>query len=245
MEEFIPLDRLSSATTGVPQACWQSGGNTFSKPCGRYNKRQVCQEFKLYGLIIGVQAGYEQLGEVLCVADERGYLRELSFIRDAYDKNRAQSFVLLQSSLAHSASGETDGFEGAEKTAFPSEVYNRLMQVRDEYKAYLRDPHMGFSLSEEELHELGTPFQQEVYRAVRSLACSELATYGEIAQQIGRPRAYRAVAQALKANQLILVIPCHRIISAGGIGGFWCGLGYKKYLMRHEGIRGFGLEESF
>jgi methylated-DNA-[protein]-cysteine S-methyltransferase len=62
-------------------------------------------------------------------------------------------------------------------------------------------------------------------------------SYGEIARAIGSPRAARAVGQAVGSNPLPLLIPCHRVLAAnGGIGGFGCGLPWKRFLLALEGI---------
>ena len=86
----------------------------------------------------------------------------------------------------------------------------------------------------------GTPFQILVWSALREIPPGEVATYGEIASRIGRPRAARAVGRACGGNQAVLFVPCHRVIAAQGkLGGFGGGLGLKKALLRHEGTRLF------
>ena len=61
-----------------------------------------------------------------------------------------------------------------------------------------------------------TPFQRAVYAYVRTIPPGETRTYGQVARAIGRPRAARAVGQALARNQLPIVIPCHRVVAARG-----------------------------
>ncbi len=80
----------------------------------------------------------------------------------------------------------------------------------------------------------GTPFQQAVWRALLNIPCGETRTYKQIAEQIGRPRAMRAVGQAVGANPLPIVVPCHRVVAAGGLGGFGGGLAMKKRLLQLE-----------
>jgi methylated-DNA-[protein]-cysteine S-methyltransferase len=79
-----------------------------------------------------------------------------------------------------------------------------------------------------------TPFQRAVLDAACSIPFGEVRTYGWIASRIGRPRAARAVGQALGANPLPVVIPCHRVVAAGGEGGYGGGLDRKSYLLALE-----------
>jgi len=82
----------------------------------------------------------------------------------------------------------------------------------------------------------GTAFQQEVWRAIARIPFGEAQTYGELARTIGRPKAYRAVANACGKNPAPLFVPCHRVVAASGkIGGFSAGLPWKKLLLASEG----------
>lgn len=81
----------------------------------------------------------------------------------------------------------------------------------------------------------GTPFQTLVWDAVKGIPFGQTWSYSEVAQAIGKPTAVRAVAQANGANQLALIIPCHRVINAdGNLGGYGGGLTRKKWLIQHE-----------
>lgn len=86
--------------------------------------------------------------------------------------------------------------------------------------------------------QYGTLFQQRVWQAIAQIPCGETRTYGELASQIGSGP--RAVANACGANKLPLLIPCHRVVAKGGIGGFMQGkqngLQIKEWLLRHEGV---------
>jgi O-6-methylguanine DNA methyltransferase len=82
---------------------------------------------------------------------------------------------------------------------------------------------------------LYTRFQKKVWKATSEIAYGETRSYASIARRIGRPRSARAVGQALGANPLPVLIPCHRVItSAGALGGFSGGLGMKKKLLHLE-----------
>ena len=83
----------------------------------------------------------------------------------------------------------------------------------------------------------GTPFQLTVWSALREIPPGKVATYGEIAAEIGKPRAARAVGQACGSNKVVLFVPCHRVVAAQGkLGGFGGGLKLKEALLRHEGV---------
>lgn len=81
----------------------------------------------------------------------------------------------------------------------------------------------------------GTPFQQEVWRALREIPCGSTTTYGRLAEVIGRPAAVRAVGLANGANPVAVVVPCHRVIGANGsLTGYGGGIERKRWLLDHE-----------
>lgn len=83
----------------------------------------------------------------------------------------------------------------------------------------------------------GTEFQQEVWNALRQIPMGRVRTYAGVAADIRRPRATRAVGMANGANALPIVIPCHRVISAGSaLGGYSGGLKRKRLLLELEGV---------
>lgn len=89
----------------------------------------------------------------------------------------------------------------------------------------------------------GTPFQQDVWRALLGIGSGDSATYTEVAARIGRPAAVRAVGTAVGANPLIVIVPCHRVLgSTGALTGFGGGLGRKAALLQLEGWRIDGAE---
>lgn len=85
-------------------------------------------------------------------------------------------------------------------------------------------------------------FARNVYQVVASIPYGEVRTYSWVAEQLGKPKAARAVGQALKRNPYPLVIPCHRVIAANGLGGFGGGLKMKKKLLSHERYKFTGIE---
>ncbi len=82
----------------------------------------------------------------------------------------------------------------------------------------------------------GTAFQQAVWSALAAIPPGETRTYTAIAQAIGRPNAVRAVGGACGANPIPVLVPCHRVLAAGGrLGGFSGGLDWKRRLLAREG----------
>jgi methylated-DNA-[protein]-cysteine S-methyltransferase len=106
---------------------------------------------------------------------------------------------------------------------------------------YIADPDFIFSTP---LPQVGSEFQRKVWRAISSIPRGEVRTYGAIARAIGS--APRAVGQACGANWFPLLIPCHRVTAAGGLGGFahhddetGFHLGVKRWLLAHEGVEAY------
>lgn len=81
----------------------------------------------------------------------------------------------------------------------------------------------------------GTPFQQRVWRELRRIPIGQTASYAQIAQRIGAPTSFRAVARANATNPIGVVIPCHRVIGAdGALRGYGGGVERKRWLLAHE-----------
>ena len=81
----------------------------------------------------------------------------------------------------------------------------------------------------------GTAFQERVWRALRAIPAGSTASYKDIAERIGHPKATRAVAQACAANPAAIVIPCHRVVRAdGGLSGYRWGAARKRKLLERE-----------
>lgn len=82
----------------------------------------------------------------------------------------------------------------------------------------------------------GTPFQHAVWLVLRGIAAGALTSYGEVARQIGKPAAVRAVGAAIGRNPLSIIVPCHRVVGSNGLlTGYAGGLPRKEALLRLEG----------
>ena len=108
---------------------------------------------------------------------------------------------------------------------------------------YLQQPDAGFDLP---LTQHGTAFQQRVWQAIAAIPLGQVRTYGELAREIGSGP--RAVANACGANNLPLLVPCHRVVAQNGLGGFMQGkengLLIKQWLLKHEGVRLHGADSE-
>ena len=81
-----------------------------------------------------------------------------------------------------------------------------------------------------------TPFQRAVWQATQEIPCGQTRSYGWLAARVGRPRAARAVGQAMAANPWPIIVPCHRVVSSNGrLGGYGGGLDVKERLLLLEG----------
>lgn len=83
----------------------------------------------------------------------------------------------------------------------------------------------------------GTPFQQRVWAALRTIECGTTISYSELAHRIGQPTAVRAVGLANGSNPVSIVVPCHRVIGVNGrLTGYGGGIERKRWLLAHEEI---------
>lgn len=110
----------------------------------------------------------------------------------------------------------------------------RTTEVVHQLRAYFAGTRRGFDVRVD-LSRL-TPFHRQVLEATAEVPPGQVVSYGEIARRIGRPSGSRAVGQALGRNPVPIVIPCHRVVAAGGrLGGYTGGLAIKRKLLRLEG----------
>ena len=107
-----------------------------------------------------------------------------------------------------------------------------IASIEDELRRYFDGSLRSFRTP---INLIGSPFQREVWRALQQIPMGERRSYSDIAAAIGRPAAMRAVARANGANQLSIVVPCHRVIhTTGNLGGYGGGLSRKQWLLDHE-----------
>lgn len=124
-----------------------------------------------------------------------------------------------------------------------SRANNELTPLPVKWRVLLNDYFAGNYKALDKLPVLldtGTVFQQQVWLGIRAIKAGETSSYLQLAQRIGRPKAMRAIGQALKRNPIPLILPCHRVIQQSGkLGGYEgdaeSSLGRKQFLLWHEG----------
>lgn len=117
----------------------------------------------------------------------------------------------------------------------PGSAGEVLRRARRQLAEYFAGRRRAFDLP---LRPAGTRFQKAVWRAMVQIPYGRTASYGELAQDAGWPGAARAVGGACRANELLIVVPCHRVIAADGtLGGYGLGLPLKRRLLDLEAGR--------
>jgi methylated-DNA-[protein]-cysteine S-methyltransferase len=153
------------------------------------------------------------LGTILLVADR--------------DRLCALDFVDRESRMLKLLHKRYDSFELVEA---------KLPEFSSKVRAYL-DGDYG-SLDDIPLNAGGTDFQQLVWQNLRMIPVGTTASYGQIATNLGKPTAARAVGMANSLNPIGIVVPCHRVIGANAkLTGYAGGLERKQWLLQHEGVK--------
>lgn len=112
----------------------------------------------------------------------------------------------------------------------------RFVSASEQIDDYFAGRRSAFDLP---LATHGTEFQEAVWAMLKAIPFGETVTYGDLARKLGDPKASRAVGTAVGRNPISIVIPCHRVLGAGGqITGFAGGVERKRTLLDHEARRG-------
>lgn len=106
-------------------------------------------------------------------------------------------------------------------------------KAKEQVEAYFKGERQAFQL---EVYTEGTAFQKRVWEGLKQIPYGETLSYGELARQIGHPKAVRAVGGANRANPVPLIIPCHRVIGKNGklVGFMGDQIQLKEKLLLHE-----------
>ena len=148
------------------------------------------------------------IGRLRLVANDQG----LAAVNWEHEESLPQRFALLAEAAAHPV----------------------LVQARQQLEEYFAGARRTFTVP---LDFAGTDFQNRVWNALRTIPFGRTCSYRQIAAQIGRPRAVRAVGAANGRNPIPIIVPCHRVIGADGtLTGFTGGLGIKARLLALEGV---------
>lgn len=104
--------------------------------------------------------------------------------------------------------------------------------IEDELRDYFAGDLRTFKTP---LADFGSDFQKSIWKALQDVPFGTTSTYAELAKQVGKPDAFRATGRANGANQLAIIVPCHRILSTQGeLVGYGGGIERKKWLIDHE-----------
>ncbi|MDY6959524.1 MAG: methylated-DNA--[protein]-cysteine S-methyltransferase [Halobacteriota archaeon] len=115
------------------------------------------------------------------------------------------------------------------------EMNFRDSRVISDIKEYFNGKYVDFGVYDVDLSEL-TDFERDVLYETRRIPYGSVITYSDLAERVGRPKAVRAVGNALGKNPLPIVIPCHRVVGKNGLGGYSSGTIIKEKLLKLEGV---------
>ena len=119
--------------------------------------------------------------------------------------------------------------------AWEDRTFPVLVETQRQLAEYFAGKRKNFTVA---LDFSGTDFQKKVWQALLTIPFGETRSYGEIARQLGNPKAMRAVGAANGKNPISIIAPCHRVIGASGaLTGFAGGMKAKAFLLDHEGKR--------
>ena len=131
----------------------------------------------------------------------------------------------------------SDSFQSFEKKISMPKILRKknivLKNVEKQIQEYFRKERKKFDIPLD--ISLGTTFQQTVWKSLIDIEYGSLASYADIARNVKRPKAYRAVGNANNSNPISIIIPCHRVVgSNGNLSGYGGGIDKKKFLIDLE-----------
>lgn len=208
------------------------------------------REFNLYReLLSGVETLVQSMGEPQRAerlrASIQGQLRERQIYYDLFYHSLAGPMwiaatthgICMLQFAEHTPFEIEELLRGVQPEAWIIRDKQALAPITAELRDYFqrRREHFSFAV---DWRFVPAGFKREVLQGVSKIPYGQVYTYGEIAERCGQPKAVRAVGQALGANPIPIVIPCHRVVAAGGkLGGFSAGANVKRKLLELEGVR--------
>lgn len=205
------LTKRPTVTEAIYEAGFHSNGRFYAKSAETLGMKPKHYREGGSGATIRFAVGECSLGSILVAASETGVCA--IFLGDDPD------------ALARNLQ---DRFPKSELIGGDAEFEKTVAQV----VGFVEAPRIGLDLP---LDVRGTAFQQRVWQALRDIPVGATASYTEIANRIGLPKAVRAVAQACGANPLAVAIPCHRVVRlGGGLSGYRWGVERKRALLQRE-----------
>lgn len=164
-------------------------------------------------------------------ASETARLVSLDWLADGQEWSESKSLSPLKKH--HKLSDEDFHFIDKNSLSKEKPVKTLLLTTITQLEQYFVGERHQFDIALD--LSLGTPFQQSVWRALQQIPYGQTISYAQLAQSIGKPTAYRAVANANGKNPLSIIIPCHRVVASdGSLGGYTGGLDKKRLLLDIE-----------
>jgi AraC family transcriptional regulator of adaptative response/methylated-DNA-[protein]-cysteine methyltransferase len=205
------LVRSETVTEAIYGAGFNSNGRFYANSSQMLGMTPTKFRSGAEGVSIRFAVGECSLGSVLVAATDKGICSIL--LGDDPDK--------LVRNLQ-------DRFSKAELVGGDPEFEMWVAQV----VGFIENPKQGLRLP---LDMRGTVFQQRVWQALRDIPAGSTATYSDIAQRLGAPKAVRAIARACASNDIAVAIPCHRIVRKNGeVSGYRWGVERKQTLLKRE-----------
>ena len=205
------LGRGGSVTDAIYDAGYNSGGRFYAEADQVLGMTPTRYRDGGLGTEIRFAIGQCSLGAILVARSERGVCA-----------------ILMGDDPDTLARDLQDRFPNASLVGGDAAFERWVAQV----VGFVEAPGLGLDLP---LDVRGTAFQQRVWQALRDIPAGQTASYADIAERIGKPRAVRAVAQACGANALAVAIPCHRVVRRdGALSGYRWGVERKRALLARE-----------
>lgn len=143
-----------------------------------------------------------------------------------------ESLYLLEFIGRRGLDREIERLQKSQQVIFISGETTITKQISIEVQEYFSGTRRTFSAP---ITVIGSEFQKSVWLELQKIPMGETRSYADIAKALNKPTAYRAVANANAANQLAILIPCHRVINTNGdLGGYGGGIHHKQWLLNHE-----------
>lgn len=143
-----------------------------------------------------------------------------------------QALYLLEFADYHGLEREIEKLRIVTNATIIPGITSPIRSIKTELASYFNGTLKEFKTP---IHILGTPFQKSVWNTLPNIPYGQTKSYGQQAHAIGNKSAFRAVANANGANQLAIIIPCHRIINSNGkLGGYGGSINRKQWLLNFE-----------
>lgn len=176
-------------------------------------------------------AQYRLLLVASAAASKTPRLVSLDWLADGQEWSESKSLSPLKKH--HKLSDEDFHFIAKNSLSKEKPVETLLLTTITQLEQYFVGERHQFDIALD--LSLGTPFQQSVWRALQQIPYGQTISYAQLAQNIGKPTAYRAVANANGKNPFSIIIPCHRVVASdGSLGGYTGGSDKKRLLLKVE-----------